>query len=98
MLLVEKQGVGDHGRMAPNIPPDAIKRQFAQRLRAVRERKYKSAAQFARRIGEEEETYRRWERGETEPGIADLNTILIELDVSADYLVTGLLPPPPKSR
>lgn len=82
--------------MARKIPPQMVKLKFAQRLREARERKFDSAAEFARTIGAEEETYRRWERGETEPGIVALNTILEELNVSADFLVKGDLPPPPK--
>lgn len=82
--------------MAPPKPRADIRDLFARRLKVARLRKYSRAAQFAREIGIEEETYRRWERGETEPGLADLNTILQKLDVSADHLVTGDLPPKPR--
>lgn len=100
MLLAAKRPVGNHPGMGrpPRRRPTAVqqKESFAQRLRNAREQKYDSAAAFARAIEVEEETYRRWERAETEPGIVDLNAIIDELDVSADYLVTGILPPPPK--
>lgn len=74
------------------------KRLFADRLKVARSRKFDNAADFARDRGIEVETYRRWERAETEPDITNLNIILQGLDVSADYLVTGNLPPPPKAQ
>lgn len=74
------------------------KKLFAQRLKTARERKFETASGFAKELGVEAETYRRWERGETEPGIADLNSILELTEVSADFLITGTLPPPPKPR
>lgn len=73
-----------------------LRAQFAARLRHARERKFDSMIEMAGAIGVQPETYRRWERGETEPGIADLTSILRTLDLSADYLVTGDLPPPPR--
>lgn len=82
----------------PRKPVDH-KKLFADRLKTARSRVgFDTAAEFAKHVGIEVETYRRWERGETEPGISSLNLIIPELKVSADYLVTGDLPPPPKAR
>jgi DNA-binding XRE family transcriptional regulator len=100
MLLVSEPIVGDSPGMAKGSRPSKVevRRQFAERLKMARRRYYETSIQMAKAISVEPETYRRWERGETEPGIADLNNILSELEVSADYLVTGTLPPPPNRR
>ena len=43
----------------------------------------------AKRLGVEGETYRRWERGETEPSLAALARIAEEFDTSLDVLICG---------
>ena len=71
--------------------PDA-KPQFAARLAQVRlHAGHKHKKSFAGAIGVEDETYNRWERGETEPGIAVLTRIHQLTGVSLDYLVAGNL-------
>ena len=65
---------------------------FAQRLRLARQQKYDHAYQLAQVVGLEAETYRRYERGETEPDIRALGKIARALNVSLDYLVFGDLP------
>lgn len=101
VLLAAHAAVGNDWLMANTFrrwPAKTIKAKFAERLRFARGNRFDSAAEFARAAGFEEETYRRWERGETEPGVVAINTILQELDVSADYLVTGDIPPKPRPK
>lgn len=92
----------DSGMASPNRVPrraTLIRKQFAARLQQARiAAGYKTKAEFARAIGIEAETYRGWERGRTEPGISEINAILTAADVSAEYLVSGRLPPPPIVR
>lgn len=45
--------------------------------------------EFAVIIGIAEETYRRYERGETEPSLATLTKLRRLTNVSLDYLITG---------
>lgn len=47
---------------------------------------------MARAIGVEIETYRRWERGETEPDISNLSKIVAELGIGLDTLIPALVP------
>lgn len=71
---------------------------FAQRLALVRRYVgYDTMAGFARAIGVEEETYRRWERAETEPPLHILERIHKVANVSLDFLVAGDIPPPQTS-
>lgn len=79
-------------------PKSTARAAFAQHLVLARRRKYQSAAAMARALKIEEETYRRYERAETEPSIAELGRIVRELGVSADFLVLGDLPAPDGSR
>lgn len=66
---------------------------FATRLREQRElRNFQSAEAFANEIGVQAATYRQWERGGTEPGIANLVKIQRGLGVSLDYLIAGIVP------
>ena len=70
----------------------AIRRDFALRLKAVRKAAgFQHMMTFARELGIEPEAYRRWERGETEPGIANLSKITEITGVSLDFLVAGKL-------
>ena len=65
---------------------------FALRLKMARERKYQTATAAAEAIGLEAETYRRYERAETEPDISTLSKLAEVFDVSTDYLIRGDLP------
>lgn len=79
--------------MAPPRKSDQ-KLDFARRLQMARQRKYPQKVALARKLGIEPETYNRYERGETEPGVVDLGRIARELEVSTDFLILGDLPPP----
>lgn len=66
---------------------------FAARLREQRElRGFETREAFAEKIGVQPHTYRQWERGGTEPGIANLVKIQRGLGVSLDYLIAGIVP------
>lgn len=74
-------------------PASSDTQAFALRLRATRlECGYKDAAELARAIGVEPPAYRKWERGEAEPGIADLARIQRLTNVSLDFLIAGRVP------
>lgn len=48
---------------------------------------YKSAQQFAHRLGSEPATYRKYERGESEPNLETLTRICEILDVTPNDLL-----------
>ncbi len=73
------------------LPPIA-RQEFAQRLRLAREQKYTTAADFAKAVGIEAETYRTYERADREPNITNLILIARKLDASLDFLVLGDIP------
>jgi DNA-binding XRE family transcriptional regulator len=94
-MLLAGAGPGrDDWRMVPRLSPARVRKQFAERLRQARSIKFGTMAEFARELGVEEETYRRWERAETEPNLANLIRILALTNVSAEFLVAGRIPPP----
>lgn len=65
-----------------------IMKTFAARLRAAREAKgYDSAQGFAAVLGLEPHTYRKYERGHSEPNFEVLMRICDLLDVDAGYLL-----------
>jgi ribosome-binding protein aMBF1 (putative translation factor) len=67
-----------------------VRRQFAVRLRAARETAgFATMAELARAIGQEPETYRRWERAETEPGLYWLWVLSDTTNHSLDWLIAG---------
>ncbi len=67
-----------------------IRLDFARRLKAARiTAGYRSMKAFAEALGVEDETYRRWERGETEPGLARLRRISKLTSISLDILISG---------
>lgn len=63
--------------------------QFAQRLEATRERTGLSQEDFAGELGLKAETYRRYERGETEPNIQTLARIRGKTKINLNYLIAG---------
>jgi DNA-binding XRE family transcriptional regulator len=67
---------------------------FALRLAALRT-SYgcEEQKEFAEKLGLASETYRRYERAETEPNLETLDKIRELTGVSLDYLVSGLLSP-----
>ena len=61
---------------------------FSKRLREAREKAcYRSAAKFAGILGVEPHTYRKYERGESEPNLETLTRICELLDVTPNYLL-----------
>ena len=65
-----------------------IMRTFAARLRTAREAAgYVSAQRFAALLGVEPHTYRKYERGDSEPNFDVLLRICELLDVEASYLL-----------
>jgi transcriptional regulator with XRE-family HTH domain len=72
-------------------PDSQARAAFAARLKAARlsHGNYPNNIDLARAIGVEGETYNRWERGETEPGIANLAKLHAALGISLDWLVAG---------
>lgn len=75
----------------PPTPSDLqVRKLFASRLKSARILAgFKTQKDFADAISVEHETYRRWERAETEPNIATLAKIASECDVSLDSLILG---------
>lgn len=63
--------------------------QFAQRLEVTRLRTGLSQDEFATALGLKAETYRRYERGETEPNIMTLARIRRLTKINLNYLVAG---------
>lgn len=68
-----------------------VRKEFAVRLKAIRiSAGYKFAKTFAEELGmEEPETYRRWERGETEPNLFHLKSIRRLTGVDLNFLISG---------
>lgn len=67
-----------------------VKVEFGKRLKMVRlASKWRTQAAFAQAIGREEGAYGRWERGEVEPGLLDLQKIRETTGISLDFLVAG---------
>jgi transcriptional regulator with XRE-family HTH domain len=72
-----------------------FRKEFAGRLRGLRLwGGYSTAREFAQTIGEEENTYTRWERGETLPSIEQLMTVCAALEVTPNQI---MLPRPKKT-
>lgn len=66
-----------------------VRQGFANRLKHAREARYETAQDFAIVIGLEAHTYRKYERGDSEPPIAVLGQMAVALGVSVDYLILG---------
>jgi transcriptional regulator with XRE-family HTH domain len=65
-----------------------IMKVFSQRLKDARERaNYSSAARFAAVLGMEPHTYRKYERGESEPNLETLTRICELLEITPNYLL-----------
>ena len=72
-----------------------VTKAFAFRLKATRiSADFLRASYLAQAIGVEAPAYRKWERGEAEPGIADLAKIQKMTGVSLDFLISGTAPVP----
>lgn len=71
-------------------PASKARRAFAKRLQAARiAAGYETRSAFADKLGSEHETYRRWERAETEPSIHMLVRISDATQKSLDFLIRG---------
>lgn len=69
---------------------DSTKRGFAKRLASARHLAgFATQKAFAKHLGVEAETYRRWERGETEPNISMLVKLSDATGVSLEVLLRG---------
>lgn len=65
-----------------------VKRDFAKRLKQARlEAGYEHANQFAQAMGEEEHTYRAWERGQYLPDIPKMARLCQLLNLEPNELV-----------
>ena len=62
---------------------------WAKRLEAVRVLTGLDQKDFAAKIGLQAETYRRYERGETEPNFTTLARLRAETGASLDLIITG---------
>ncbi len=58
---------------------------FGDRLRVLR--KTVSQAEFARKLGENQQTYARWENGDREPELEKVKILANQLGVTTDYLL-----------
>lgn len=65
---------------------------FATNLKTARRRRHRYQKDMAKALGIEPERYRTWERAEREPDITNLAKIAVELDVSLDFLICGIIP------
>lgn len=71
-------------------PPSNARKQFGRRLAVVREAAgYETQTAFAEELGMSLQTYSRYERGETEPGIVTLRRIQQLTGVSLNFLISG---------
>jgi transcriptional regulator with XRE-family HTH domain len=67
---------------------ELVKRDFAKRLKEARKAAgYQHANAFARAMGEEEHTYRSWERGQYLPDIPKMARLCQLLDLEPNELV-----------
>jgi transcriptional regulator with XRE-family HTH domain len=66
---------------------------FGKNLRAARKEKYPSAEKFAEMMGIHPHTYRKYERGDTQPPLETLRRICTALEVPVGIL----LPTEPKA-
>lgn len=79
-------GYGQNARMERF--EEKVKRDFAKRLKQARlEAGYKFANQFAQAMGEEEHTYRAWERGQYLPDIPKMARLCQLLSLEPNELV-----------
>ncbi len=62
---------------------------FAQRLETTRLRTGLSMEDFATAVGLKAETYRRYERGETEPNVQTLTKIRQKTGINLNFLIAG---------
>lgn len=72
----------------PKMSPADISRAFGRRLAAARLLAgFQTAADFARHIGIQDETYRTYEKGTREPNLWAITMICLALSAPADQLL-----------
>lgn len=77
-------------KQGPSPTDLRARERFAKRLKAARVMKgFETQKDFAEEVGLEPETYRRYERAETEPTIGSLIRISHRLEVTLDFLIAG---------
>ena len=64
-----------------------VMRKFAGRLKATRAKKYRSAQQFAEKMGFDPQAYRKYERGETNPPLDTFVRICADLGATPNDLL-----------
>jgi transcriptional regulator with XRE-family HTH domain len=62
-------------------------KRFHINLRDLRQTRFETSREMSKALRIRENTYSRWERGETEPSVAMLIRICKVLDISADELL-----------
>lgn len=62
-------------------------KKFHVTLRDLRQTRFETSREMSKALRIKENTYSRWERGETEPSVAMLVKICKVLDISADELL-----------
>lgn len=63
---------------------------FGQVLKKARARKYPSAEKFAHKLAIEPHTYRKYERGETQPNFETLVRICEDLEITPNDLLPAV--------
>ncbi len=72
------------------VKVDKFHRQLGDRIRAARiAAGFSSAADLARAVGVEPPTFRKWERGESEPTYPQLIELARKTGASLDFIVAG---------
>lgn len=66
---------------------DQIMKTFGKRLRKARKVKFRSAQKFSAQLGLEPHTYRKYERGQSEPNFEILMRICEALDIETSELL-----------
>lgn len=69
-------------------------KKFGTKLRAARERKYRSAQKFAEKMGLHPHAYRKYERGDAEPNFETLVRLCEDLEITPNDLLPEATPAP----
>jgi transcriptional regulator with XRE-family HTH domain len=69
------------------------RKNFARRLRNLRELRYRTATEFAQLLGIEPQRYSKWEQGRAEPSLAWLLRVCQLLGCTPDFLLLGFTTP-----
>jgi transcriptional regulator with XRE-family HTH domain len=69
-----------------------IRRNFALRLKSLRQLRYRTATEFAQILGIEAQRYMKWEKGAAEPSFSWLLRVCQMLGCTPDFLLLGFSP------